>query len=155
MKKMMILAAAVMALATISCEKYDDGRPQQTVRQSFNEACPGAFDLEWEWEGTYWEVSYETGTRPNGTEHEAWFDKDGNWIRTKTEVLISAVPQEIKNALAADPTYSGATFSDNDADYIKTPTGNSYRFDLNLDGREVKVEVSEDGTVSPASFGWN
>ena len=154
MKKMMILAAAVIALATISCEKYDDGRPQQAVRKSFSNVCPGAFDVEWEWEGRYWEVSYETGTRPNGTEHEAWFDKDGNWIRTKTEVLISEVPQEIKDYLAADPTYGAANYSDNDADYIQTPTGNSYRFDLNSNGREVKVDVSEDGTVSPASNMW-
>jgi hypothetical protein len=80
MKKMMILAAALFAMATVSCEKYEDGRPPQVVINSFNDMYPGAFDIEWEWDGRYWEVSYETGTRPNGTEHEARFDNDGNLI---------------------------------------------------------------------------
>lgn len=148
MKKILILAATVFALAIISCEKYDDGRPEQIVRKSFNDTYPEAFDVEWEWEGRYWEVSYETGSRPEGTEHEAWFDKDGNWIRTKTEVLISDVPQDILDLIKADPTYGKASFSDNDAEYIQTPSEDYYRFDLRLDGRETNVDVSKNGIKS-------
>ena len=86
MKKMMILAVIAAAATTMtSCEKYEDGIPQKDVREVFNRMYPNAFDVEWDWEGTYWSVSFDTGTPPNETEHEAWFDADGNWIRTWTE----------------------------------------------------------------------
>ena len=111
MKKiMMIMAVALAALAMISCERYEDGRPQKDVRNEFSKMYPNAFDVEWEWDGTYWDVSFETGSRPNGTEHEAWYDKTGSWLRTKTEIAVSAVPQKIQDFLSADPTYGTAPY---------------------------------------------
>ena len=153
MKKIFILAVLfTTALPIFSCEKYEDGRPKKEVRDSFTKANPDAFDVEWEWEGRYWDVSYETGTRPNGTEHESWYDKEGNWIRTSTEVLISDVPKQIKDYLTADPKYGHGNYTDNDAEYIQTPSGNFYRFELRVDGVDVKVDVSPDGTVSFAKY---
>ncbi len=151
MKKMMILAALAAAMMTIlSCDRYEDGRPSKDVRNEFARMYPDAFDVEWEWEGKYWDVSFETGSRPNGIEHEAWYDTDGSWIMTKTEVLLSSVPQKIMNYLALDMTYATASFADNDADYCQTPTSEFYRFDMLMNGREVEVDVNLDGKVSPA-----
>ena len=70
MKKIMILAA-VLAATMISCDKYEDGRPSKDVISQFDRMYPEAFDVEWGREGTYWEVSFETGARPNGIEHES------------------------------------------------------------------------------------
>ena len=111
---------------------------------------PDAFDVEWEWDGKYWEVSFETGSRLNGTEHEAWYDDGGDWLRTKTEIPLSAVPQKIINILAGDMTYGTASYADNDADYIETPSGNFYRFDLRLNGVVVEVDVNVNGEVALA-----
>ena len=37
MKKIMVIAAAVMVLsAAVSCEKYEDGRPSKDVRAEFS-----------------------------------------------------------------------------------------------------------------------
>lgn len=153
MKKiMMIMAVAVAALAMISCERYDDGRPVKDVRNEFNRMYPGAFDVEWDWNGTHWEVSFETGARPNGTEHEAWYDRDGSWLGTKIEMLITAVPQQIKDSLAADPTYGTAPYADNDVEYIETPDGNFYRFDLRVNSVVVEVDVKPNGEVTFASY---
>lgn len=83
MKRIVIFAAIAAALmTTASCDRYDDGRPDKNVRSEFARMYPDAFDVEWEWDGKYWNVSFETGTRPNGIEHEAWYDTDGNWIKT-------------------------------------------------------------------------
>lgn len=153
MKRMMIiLAVSFAALAMISCEKYEDGRPQKDVRNEFSKMYPDAFDVEWDWEGTYWDVSFRTGSRPNGTEHEAWYDKTGNWIRTKTEIMLSSVPQQIRDFLAADSDYGTAPFADNDAEYIETPSGNFYRFDLRLNGVVVEVDVNVNGEVTFAKY---
>lgn len=153
MKKIMIVAAvAVAALMMVSCDKYEDGRPSKDVRNEFSRMYPDAFDVEWEWNGTYWDVSFETGKRPNGTEHEAWYDKDGNWLRTVTEMLVSAVPQQIKDFLAADPTYGQGSIADPEAEYIETPEGNFYRFDVSLAGNRVEVDVNVNGEVTFAKY---
>lgn len=151
MKKMMLFAALLAAML-VSCDKYEDGRPQKNVINEFKSMYPDAFDVEWGWEGIYWEVSFETGSRPNGVEHEALYDTDGNWIQTKTEIPVSSVPQKIKDFLTADPTYGSASLADNEADYFETPSGNFYRFSIRLDGIAIEVDVNENGEVSPASY---
>lgn len=153
MKRLIVLfAVAVAAVGLASCDKYEDGRPDKDVRNEFDKMYPDAFDIEWEWEGTYWDVSFETGSRPNGTEHEAWYDKSGNWLRTTTEMLITDVPQQIKDILAADPTYGTAPYADIDADFIETPSGNFYRFDLRVNGVVVEVDVNVNGEVTLAKY---
>ena len=83
MKRFMIIIAVAVAFAAAgACEKYDDGKPSRSVRAEFERMYPDAWDVEWEYQGDVWEVSFETGTRPNGIEYKAWFDMDGNWIDT-------------------------------------------------------------------------
>lgn len=152
MKKIAVMImAAFSALMMVSCDKYEDGRPQKSVINEFKRMYPDAFDVEWEWQGTNWEVSFETGKRPNGIEHEAWYDTDGNWIRTETDLLLANVPQNIKDYLAADPTYGNAYNTDHDVDYIQTPDGEYYRFELLVGGVQVRVDVTPDGKVTLAN----
>ena len=153
MKKMMFaIVMLVSVLSVVSCDKYEDGKPSKDVRSEFDRMYPDAFDIEWEWDGTYWDVSFETGKRPNGVEHEAWYDKSANWIRTKTEILLSAVPENILAYLAADPVYGTASIADNEVEYIETPSGNFYRFDLSSEGRRVEVDVNVNGEVTFAKY---
>ncbi len=141
----MAIAAAFLAIA--SCDKYEDGRPAKNVREEFKFMYPDAWDVEWEFEGMYWEVSFETGNRPNGTEHTALFDKDGNWIQTKTEVFYINVPQFIKDFLAASE-YADARMEDHTVDYYQTPNDkNYYEFDIYYGGGEANLIVTTDGQV--------
>ena len=108
---------------------------------------------EWEYQGSRWEVSFETGKRPEGKEHTAWYDASGGWIMTETEVFLSEVPQQIK-AYLAESEYGSAQFTDNDAEYIMTPSGNYYRFDVRDGKDQFEVDVNEDGQVSLAAYGF-
>lgn len=151
MKKVLTFIAMMAAVMTfMSCDRYDDGRPSKDVRSEFNKMYPDAFDVEWEWDGTYWEVTFETGSRPNGIEKEVWYDKAGNWIMTSTDMLLSMVPQNITEFLAMNPNYGTASIVDAEVEYIETPSGNFYRFELSVAGRKVKVDVNVNGAVSPA-----
>lgn len=153
MKKMIIAAAAfIAAIAFVSCDRYEDGRPSKDVRSEFARMYPDAFDVEWEWDGMNWDVSFETGKRPNGTEKEAWYDADGNWLRTITDMMLSAVPQNIKDYLAADPVYGTSPIADNEVEFIETPSGNFYRFELSVEGRRVEVDVNVNGEVTFAKY---
>ena len=147
-KKIMLILVAAMSLGVVfSCDRYDDGRPSKDVRNEFKKMYPDAFDVEWEWDGTYWEVSFETGTRPDGVEHEAWYDKSGNWIQTSTDMALASVPQKIIAFLTADSNYGTASYADNEAKYIETPTGNFYRFTLSDGSRKFEVDVNINGEV--------
>ena len=86
--------------------------------------------------------------------YKAWYDDKGVWIQTVTEVLLSDVPQNIKNYLQ-ESQYGGATFEDNDAEYYQTQSQDDfYRFDLLIGGREIEVDVNTNGTVTQAQYGY-
>lgn len=145
----MILAVAVAAMALLSCEKYEDGKPAKAVRMEFAELYPDAKDVEWEAEAGYWKVSFETGKAPAVQEHEAWYDVSGNWIRTETDIVASALPQSVKDALAASE-YASAVLSGSDIEYVETPDGNYYEMEVRYGGVEIALKVTEDGEVSLA-----
>lgn len=150
----MMIAAAVLLVTAASCEKYEDGKPSKNVRSEFNRMYPDAWDVEWEWMGGLWEVSFETGKRPNGTDRKAYYDADGTWIRTVTDVLLTAVPQNIKDYLQ-ESEFGTARFEDYDAEYFETSSGDDfYRFDMIMDGREIEVDVNENGEVTQAQYGY-
>ncbi len=154
MKKIFAILATAAALFTMaSCEKFEDGRPAKDLRSEFSRMYPDAWDVEWEYEAGVWEVSFETGKRPNGTEHTAWYDGNGNWIQTKTEFAMVSVPQNIKDFLAASE-YGNSRVDDMVVDYYETPTGNFYRFEIMLNGLEVDIDVTEDGKVSLAGLNY-
>lgn len=153
MKRVLLIVAAIALLAAAACEKYDDGRPSKDVRSEFSRMYPDAWDVEWDYEGTCWEVSFETGKRPNGIDHTALYGTDGTWISTSTDILLSAVPEDIRNYLATSE-FGTARIIDNDAEYIETPSGNFYRFDMSAGGERIEVDVNENGDVSLAGYGF-
>lgn len=154
MKRLMIIFSALaMLTAMAACEKYEDGIPSKDVRSKFAGMYPEAWDVEWEYQGQVWEVTFETGSRLNGTEHEAWYDMSGNWVRTVTDIFLSAVPQNIREYLLSSE-FGAGQFTDNDAEYYQTPDGDFYRFDIRVDGKEMNVDVTESGKVSQSVYGF-
>lgn len=154
MKKIFTLfAMATLAFTALSCDMYDDGLPSKAVRDEFNAMYPDAKDVEWEREGLNWSVSFETGIRPNLTEHEAWFDTNGNWIRTETDLYVNQVPDQIKTILESSE-YASSFLEDNEVNLVSTPDGDFYRFELWVSGAKVKVDVYENGTVKLAGLGF-
>lgn len=153
MKRLFVLLAlAVGVLAMSSCDEYDDGvRPSKSIRNQFESMYPNAKDVEWDREGYYWKVSFETGSLMSRTDHEAWYDNNGTWLRTETDMYLSAVPQDILDYLKASE-YASAIIEDNDVDYVETPQGNYYKFDVIFGGIELSIKVDEDGNVGIAGI---
>ena len=148
--KFMLILTIMAATVVMACDMYDDGIPPKQVRNEFKTLCPDAKDVEWDKEGAYWSVSYETGSHQNRVDHEALFDTTGKWLYTETETYLSSVPQSVKDALSASAEYGSLPFDDNEVKFYQTPSGNFYRFELRKDGRDVEVDVTEDGKVAQA-----
>lgn len=154
MKKTLIVFAAMVAIASTlqACEKYEDGKPLKNVRQEFKEMYPDARDVEWEMEFGNWVVSFETGTRQNVREHEAWYDVNANWLRTETDIPVSDLPEALLKALEASE-YAAPYLVIDDVDYVETPDGALYQVDVRVAGVEIALDVREDGTISLSSLG--
>ena len=157
MKRNLFIAAIVAAIFSLAaCERIDYdlppgvAKPDKQLTKLFNESYPDARDIEWEYVGGAWIVSFENGRGANEVDYKVWYDADGNWLMTKRDYHISTVPQTVKDALSADPEYGSARVEDNEVEYYKTPSENFYRFDVIHNGREVEVDVTEDGFVTPA-----
>ena len=148
--KFLLVLTIMSTAAVMACDVYDDGIPPKDVRNEFKAMYSGAKDIDWDREGAHWKVSFDTGDLQNRVEHEAVYDASGKWILTETETYLSVVPQSVKDALSADVEYGLLPFDDNEVKFYQTPSGNFYRFELRKDGRDVEVDVTEDGKVSPA-----
>lgn len=141
-----MLAAAAMTL--LSCDTLDSLNPKKKAQTEFNTMYPGAYDVEWETKLGYWVVSFEIGTPPDVKDCEAWYDmKTGAWLRTETDLLESALPQIVKDALA-NSEYATAVLDASDIEYVETPDGNFYQLEVTYKGIEIKLEVTEDGKIS-------
>ena len=126
MKRILYIMLAASVLLFAACDKYDDGRPGRELRKEVNAMYPDA--------------------------REAWYDESGNWVRTVRDVTLASVPAYVLSAL--ENSVYGGSFPDNDVDYVMTPAGNFYRFEIMFEGREVKVDVSEGGEVSLAGYDY-
>ena len=86
MKRMIIVSAVFAALLSLtSCDKYEDGIPQKSIRDDFNSKYPDAKDVEWDREGAYWVVSFEIGVWPDIEEYEVWYDSSGEVVDVKRD----------------------------------------------------------------------
>ena len=151
--KFMLILTVVSSLAMMACDMYDDGIPSKTIRNEFKASFPQARDVEWDREGLNWSVSYEIGTYPDVVEYETLYDGKGKWLMTENDVRLADVPENIKLALAASE-FGTLYLDDNEVEFYQTAKGNFYRFDLEINGRDIDVDVTENGTVTLARRDW-
>lgn len=152
------------AITTTSCNKYDGYALSEGVRQnsrmmppkSVSDEMPAerlqipdnARDVEWEKEGPYWVLSYDLGRGADKKEVDVYFDADGAWVMTRTDLHINDVPQYIKDYVKASQDYAGARFADRDAEYVEKPDGNSYILEIMIGMYDIDLEVTEDGLIT-------
>lgn len=168
MKKIITLTVAISAMTlaavTSSCAEYEDVLNSTAVRRNSDVMPPksvsdnmpadrlqvpsDARDVSWDRDGAYWELSYEAGYGADKVDVEVYFDADGNWVMTRTDMDTKRVPSYIKDYVTSSAEYAGAKFVDRDAEFIERPDGNSYILEVTLGRMEIDLEVTEDGEIS-------
>lgn len=142
MKLKLYLASLLLAgIATLqSCDDDDDLRnAPATVEAAFRNLYPNAIVTEWEKQGNYIKADFRNGLQ----ESEAWFLRDGTWVRTETDIAVNTLPQPVQDYVTANyPAY----WID-DADHVETPSGDYYKLELERNGvRDVHLQLLADGT---------
>jgi hypothetical protein len=127
------------------------------TRQAFQSKYPTASNVNWrryepydeiEWSWAGWPnldtTAYVVTYTDNGTEYNAWYDRNNNWVGTVSNLSDeSNVPQPVRSVL--DKSYSGYTVTSMSRENDKNRT--AYEVKLENGDKKVKVLVDENGNI--------
>ena len=100
MKKINALVSIAILMSNAAyAQKISDEKVPYSVKTSFMSKFPSAKKINWEIEN---QDEYEAEFKLNGNEVSANFDKSGKWLKTETEIEVSALPVPIQEALKID-----------------------------------------------------
>ena len=143
MKKMLITPLLLTLALAISCD--DVHKAPNKVQDTFETMFPGSTRVEWEKELSVYKVEFIHDEH----EKDAWFSRGGNWIQTRTSILLSEVPDAV---LAAAREYSD--WDIDDVEYCEKAEGvHEYyivEYDKEYSEKEKTLRILPDGTILKA-----
>ena len=84
--------------------------------------------------------------RKNRKDVDAWFESNGTWVRTVTELT----PRDLPDIIVSNVKSTYPDYLIEDVDLIETPTEKYYLIEIEKRGfmdMEIKLKVSEDGKI--------
>lgn len=108
MKKLFLIFGTIIASAsTLHAQDISQSQVPSVVVNEFNKEFPKATDLEWEMDGSLYNVEFEVGWN---IEHEVWYNAEGKMLKHKEEISISELPKAVSNRIQTD--FSGYSIDD-------------------------------------------
>jgi hypothetical protein len=126
---------------TATAQDIPQSQVPSVVVNAFQKAFPKAYDVEWERDGSYYKVEFETGLI--GLDHEVWYDETGKMIRHKEEISKSDLPQAVTAAINRD--FAG--YRVDDVEKIAEGDTVTYILELKKGYEEWKVAFDQAGNV--------
>lgn len=138
----MMMIAALTFTAT-ACDDDDDNiTVPQTISQALTAKYPSASRVEWERKGAY----YVADCWLNGKEAEAWFDAQGVWKLTETDILWTDVPEAVQTAFNAGEY---AAWYKDDLDMLEYPSSPTlYVIEVEQGRTEIQLFYQADSTLA-------
>lgn len=95
MKTKLLFFASFLAFCFLwlGCNSKNQYRPDTKIVSAFNQKYPNAKNIEWDTENGYQVADF----RDNNMKQEAWFDNNGKWVMTKTDLRYNDLPSGIRN----------------------------------------------------------
>lgn len=144
MKTKAMIGTALLCATFVftSCDNDDDRYlPESAVLQAFSAKYPNAKRTEWESKYGYKKAEFHIGSQ----ELEAWFDAQGNWLLTETDISYNALPQAVKDAFKAGQY---AAWKVDDVDMLERPDAPTvYVIEVEKGGQEVELHYTADGIL--------
>ena len=99
MKKFILLLFAAVALA--ACNDDENWSVSQQALDAFKIKYPTAQSVQWmRWRG-YFVVEFDDTIESLPTDNLAWYDANGVWYLTQSDIPFALLPQEVSDAFAA------------------------------------------------------
>lgn len=132
----------------VACDVDDDRyRPNNVVSNSFTAMYPNASRIEWEYKLGYVVADF----RDNKKEKDAWFDANGTWVLTETDLAVNDLPAVVTQAIAQS-IY--AAWRIEDATYLERKDLESvYIVELEKGEAEMDLYYSPEGNLLKAVSG--
>ena len=141
-----VLCLAALSLCLFQSCDNDDNEPTPNfvnalTKAAFEEKYPSAKDVEWETRNDYIVVDF----KQDKVEKEAWFDNNGGWYMTETDVPFTQLPDAVKTAFQQSD-YS--TWKVDDVDMIERKNAETvYVLEVEQGNSEVDLYYSPDGVL--------
>lgn len=139
-----LLLALTPTLSFMGCNDDDDSNVDiisNELRTAFTEKYPSAKNTKWENKGNYKVADFYN----NNLETSAWFDSNGEWYMTETDLPFNSLPQAVKNAFQASE-YS--TWKIDDVDMLERKgTEIVYIIEVESQNKEVDLYYSAEGIL--------
>lgn len=143
MKKLLFYALAAM-VSLQACDKSDDDQvyvsPQ--AKEALTAKYPNAKGVHWQMKNGYVVAEFSTSS---AREQSAWFDNNGTWYMTETDILFAQLPEAVKVSFA-DGQY--ASWRVEDIDKIeRSATETVYVIEVENKQSEVDLYYSSEGIL--------
>lgn len=92
-KVIIFMLFGIAGLILIGCNNKKQYRPDADIVSAMNAKYPKATKIEWERKHNYEVAEYDE----NGVNSKAWFDKNGKWVMTESNLKYSGLPGAIRN----------------------------------------------------------
>lgn len=145
MKTTLITAIIMLTsmFAFSSC-KSDNYVPAKEIVKAFKAKYPTAKRVEWEVKNTFQVAEFHLGT----IEAEAWFDNNGTWVMTESDIPFRSLPAVIRNSFE---TSEYAKWKVEDVDKLERAGMETiYIIEVELGEQEVDLHYLENGTLVKA-----
>lgn len=89
-----LMLFGIAGLIMTGCNNNKQYRPDAKIVSAMNARYPKATKMEWKQKHGYQVAEYYD----NGVESEAWFDNNGKWLMTESDLKYSALPAAVRNS---------------------------------------------------------
>lgn len=141
MKKMTMFVLLLVAAVFAACDNDDNKhKPDEAVTRAFEQKYPEAAQVKWETKKGYEVAEFKI----QGKEKEAWFDKDGKWYMTESDMTYEELPGAVKTNFKKDY----ADWKVEDVDMLeRTGMEAVYVIEAEQGKEELDLYYTEDGTL--------
>lgn len=100
MKKQFLVFGTTLAIAlTTQAQDIPQSQVPSVIVNEFNKQFPKATDVEWEMDGSLYDVEFEIGWN---IDHEVWYNTEGKMVKHKEDISKSELPKAVIDKIKAD-----------------------------------------------------
>lgn len=100
MKKQLLVFGTTLAIAlTTQAQDIPQSQVPSVIVNEFNKQFPKATDVEWEMDGSLYNVEFEIGWN---IDHEVWYNAEGKVVKHKEDISKSELPKAVIDRIKTD-----------------------------------------------------
>ncbi|MUH34721.1 hypothetical protein D9O36_02605 [Zobellia amurskyensis] len=98
-KQIFSIGVALVMGSILQAQDIPQNQVPSIIVNKFNKQFPNASDIEWEMDGSLYNVDFEMGWN---TDHDVWYNAEGDVVKHKEDIAKSELPQAVKDRIKTD-----------------------------------------------------